>query len=63
MELNLLIEFVVQKVWSVKGDVCGGVGVCVCVCVADDLAHFNLLEREDVVKTIIIVYLSLITAC
>lgn len=36
--------------------------VSVRVCVADDLAHFNLWEREDVVKAIITVSLSLITA-
>ena len=36
--------------------------VCLCVCVMGDLAHFNLWQREDVVKTIITVSLSLITA-
>lgn len=40
--------------------------VCVCLCVhvqaVGDLAHFNLWQREDVVKTIITVSLSLITA-
>ena len=36
--------------------------VRVCLCVVGDLAHFNLWQREDVVKTIITVALSLITA-
>lgn len=44
--------------------VCVTVNVCVCVCVSvvGDLAHFNLWQGEDVVKTIITVSLSLITA-
>ncbi len=36
--------------------------VRLCMCVVGDLAHFNLWQREDVVKTIITVSLSLITA-
>lgn len=36
--------------------------MCVFVSLAGDLAHFNLRQGEDVVKTIITVSLSLITA-
>lgn len=35
---------------------------CVCLSMSDDLAHFNLWQGEDVVKTIITFFLSLITA-
>ena len=52
----MICSAAVAKSLSVNVNVCG------CVCVADDLAHFNLWKREDVVKTIITVSLSLITA-
>lgn len=64
----------VEKVWllylceGMENGVCVCVSdrecrcVCVCLSMSDDLAHFNLWQGEDVVKTIITFFLSLITA-
>lgn len=49
--------------WRIlKTCVCAHAHLCVFVSVSGDLAHFNLWQGEDVVKTIITVSLSLITA-